>query len=123
MTTIELQDWQNGVSEQDTNAEVGLSTLNQATQIEQVILKPIAKQTWNLMHSKSLADLSLDELNQSVPFNQSLVDSMAQLPNLAAVEIRDPWGGWPARTIESEQVGESLGQAVGGKDQPCVAKR
>ncbi len=107
LKTIELQDWP--TTSIDSTAAVWRepSTLHQATQIEQVILKPINRLTWSMMQFE-LRPMSPDESNEAMPFNQALIDSLAQLPQLHAVEVRDPWGGWPARTIESQQVIKAL---------------
>ena len=120
LTTVVLQDWQSPVNQDDTPIELAPCTLDQAEQIEQVILKPINLQTWNMMHGKGLAGLTSDELNAAVPFHPSLVESLVKLPNLRAVEIRDPWGGWPARTIDSPQLEQALGNRSGVSINPML---
>ncbi len=105
--TIELQDWPISQSDSTAAAWNAPSTLQQATQIENVVLKPINSQTWNMMQNGQ-HPISSAKLDGAMPFNRSLIESLSRLPNLKAVEIRDPWGGWPARTIASPQVTDAL---------------
>ncbi len=107
LKTIELQDWP--YESKDNTAAIWNKscTLHEAKQIEEVILKPVDPRTWVMMQSGH-GPTSSAKSDGAMPFNQSLIDSLAALPNLKTVEVRDPWGGWPARTIGSSQVDETL---------------
>lgn len=91
------------------------ATLHQATQIERVIIKPLNEHTRALFEGVPYDQIPPSSVHTAVPVSEPLRSELAKLPNLNAVEIRDPWGGWPARTIDDPGVRQVLA------DRPEVA--
>jgi len=73
------------------------STLSEAVQIEQVII-----QTMSVPYAEIVAERT------PLPVSERLRSAIAKLPNLKAVEIRDVWGGWPAKVIEDPGIRQAL---------------
>jgi hypothetical protein len=91
------------------------ATLHQATQIERVIIKPLNEHTRAIFEGVPYDQIPDSAVHSAVPVSESLRSELAKLPNLNAVETRDPWGGWPVRTIDDPGLRQSLA------DRPQVA--
>ncbi len=84
------------------------STLRRAAQIEQVIIKPASEYEMAVREGVPHYRIAPDAVYKGVPISESLRSELAKLPNLKAVEVRDPWGGWPARVIDDPGLRQSL---------------
>lgn len=91
------------------------ATLHQATQIERVIIKPLNEHTRAIFEGVPYDQIPPSAVHTAVPISEPLRSELAKLPNLNAVEIRDPWGGWPVRTIDDPGLRQALA------DRPEVA--
>ena len=84
------------------------STLAEAKQIERVIIRGINEHTKAIYERVPHKQISPDAFQKPVPINDTLLSAVAKLPNLKSVEIRDPWGGWPARSIDDPGLRQAL---------------
>lgn len=114
LTTVELQDslphrpLPGELSSQPYAIWQQPSTLPEAKQIERVIIRGMTEHTKAIVEGVPFDQIPPDAFNKAVPVSAALRTAVSQLPNLKAVEIRDPWGGWPAKSIEDRGVRQAL---------------
>lgn len=84
------------------------STLHRAAQVERVMIMPATERERAVSRGVPDDRISPEAVFKAVPISESLRSELTKLPNLKAVEVRDPWGGWPARVIDDPGLRKSL---------------
>ena len=84
------------------------STLQEAKQIERVIILPMSEYSKAIGEGTPPDHIPNAAMQRAVPISDTLRAAVAELPNLKAVEIRELWGGWPARMIEDPGMRQAL---------------
>ena len=126
LTTVELQDSVPigesvfGLSEQAQAVWRQPSTLHEAIQIERLIIRQASEHTKAVFEGIPYDRIPMDATQKSIPVSELLTTSLAKLPNLKAVEIRDAWAGGPVKMSDDPGVLGALSQRPDVSINPVV---
>lgn len=114
LTTVELQD---SVPLEPLPGELNrgqfeiwqeASTLQEAKQIERVMIKQMNEHTQAVMGGTRNSEVPANATQRGVPISSTLRSAVAELPNLTAVEVHDSRGSWPPTMIDDPGMRQAL---------------